>query len=124
MKRMTKKKYLIDSSVVPAALACSTPEHNAYVAEQVQGGALWTSLYLRMEFIRRRFCDSVRMALTISQCSSVAAALRLLEQDFKGRNLKGFIACIAEHLEHSGSMANTRAAAEELGSQALRWLKK
>jgi hypothetical protein len=79
---MPKTKYLIETSAVRPALGSSTTAHHQHFAEQVKGGSLWTSTYIRMEFIRRWFCDMVRIALTIEQCASVVDALVILEQDF------------------------------------------
>ncbi len=80
---MPKTKYLIETSAVRPALGNSTAAHNQHFAEQVQGGSLWSSTYVRMEFIRRWFCDMVRMALTIAQCDDVAGRpCVILEQDF------------------------------------------
>jgi hypothetical protein len=117
-----KPKYLIETSAVRAATDSSTPAHNAHFREQVRGGTLWSSVYIRMEFIRRWVCDTIRVAITIDQCSSVSRALIILEQDFSGRSIKGYLACMASYLNQVGSMENVRRAAEEMGSLAVRWL--
>jgi hypothetical protein len=72
---MAKTKYVVETSAVRLALGNSTSAHNRHFAEQVQGGALWISTYNCMEFIRRWFCDMVRIALTIEQCNCMARML-------------------------------------------------
>jgi hypothetical protein len=50
---MPKTKYLVETSVVWPALGSSTTAHNQHFTAMVKGGSLWTSTYIRMEFIRR-----------------------------------------------------------------------
>ena len=121
---MPKTKYLVETSAVRPALGSSTPAHNQHFVEQVNGGSLWSSTYIRMEFIRRWFCDMVRIALTIEQCDDVATALVVLEQDFSPRSVKGTLAAIAQILRETGTIANKRMSVEEVGTQAIRWLKR
>ncbi|HVC94504.1 MAG TPA: hypothetical protein VND64_12475, partial [Pirellulales bacterium] len=102
----------------------STTNHNEHFAEQVKGGKLWSSTYIRMEFIRRWFCDIVRVALTIDQCDDVANALIILEQDFKPRNVKGTLAAISHLLRETEAITNARTSAEEVAAHAIRWLKR
>src|SRR5450631_699978 len=108
MTTMKKKtKYLIDTSAVRAALGTSTPPQNKHFAEEVEGGELYSSLYLRMEFIRRWFCDAARVAFTIDQCTSLSHAMIVLEQEFRPRDIKGVLAIIAETLRLHGSIHDT-----------------
>jgi hypothetical protein len=118
------KKYLVETSAVRPALGDSTPEHCQHFHEQVQGGNLYTSIYIRMEFIRRWVCDTIRMAILIAQCSDVADALCHIEQDFSPRSVKGALAVIQRCLREAGTMDNTSAAAEEIGRLAVSWLKR
>jgi hypothetical protein len=118
-----KTKFLIETSVVRAALGDSTRDHARHVGEQIQGGKLYTSVYLRMEFIRRWFCDAARMAFAIDQFRDVSDALVFLEQDFSPRNMKGNLAALARALRVRGVMDNSRAAAEEMASIAIAWLR-
>jgi hypothetical protein len=120
---MPKRKYLVETSAVRPALGSSTTAHNQHFAEQMKDGRLKTSTYIRMEFIRRWVCDTIRMALTIEQCGDVADALILLEQDFRPRHVKGVLAGMAQWLRETGAIRNKRAAVEEVASQAVRWLK-
>jgi hypothetical protein len=117
-----RKKYLIETSAVRAALGDSYVPQNQLLASEVEGGTLWSSVYIRMEYIRRWFCDMSRMAITISLCSDVSDALIVLEQDFKPRNVKGVLASIAMFLRERGSLSNTRRAAEEVASSAIRMI--
>jgi hypothetical protein len=120
---MARTKYLVETSAVRPALGSSTTARNQHFAEEVKGGTLWTSTYIRMEFIRRWFCDLVRIALTIAQCDEIKDALIILEQDFSPRNVKGTLAGIALFLQERGAITNTHTAAEEVASQAVRWFK-
>jgi hypothetical protein len=124
MAKTRKTKYLIETSIVRAALGDSTDAHVSHFQQQVAGGDLYSSIYLRMEFIRRWFCDSVRMALTIDSCGSVSEALIRLEQEFSPRNIKGYLAVISKTLAQNGSISNTRAAAEEIAGAAVAWLRR
>jgi hypothetical protein len=47
------KKYLVETSAVPVALGESTTRHSSHIAEATADGELWTSLYVRKEFIAR-----------------------------------------------------------------------
>ena len=99
MAKQKAKKYLIESSTVRSALGDAPPAHVEHLREAVRGGSLWTSVYIRMEYIRRNFCDDARMAFTIAMCTDVSSALNILEQDFKPRNVKGTVAAIAAFSE-------------------------
>ena len=123
MKKTKRAKYLIETSSIPAALEKSTPAHNRHFAELVKGGDLFSSFYIRMEFIRRWFCDAARVAFTIDQCTSVSHALVVLAQDFRPRNIKGTLAVMAERLSQRGTIQNSRDAAVEIASDAIGWLK-
>jgi len=118
-----KTKYLIETSAIRAAMQDTTPAHAAHFAQLTADGELWVSVYIRKEFIRRWVCDAARMAMTIAQCSTVDEALTILEQDFSIRSVKGTIATLASYLRERGQIFNTRAAAEEVASLALRKLK-
>jgi hypothetical protein len=118
------KKFLVETSAVRPALGDSTAKHGAHFREQVQGGSLYTSVYIRMEFIRRWICDTIRMALTIEQCSDVAEALCIIEQDFSPRSVKGALAVLQRCLRENGVLDSTHAAAEEVARLAVNWLKR
>jgi hypothetical protein len=117
-----KQKYLVETSAVRPALGQSTPKHCQHFSSQVADGALFTSLYIRKEFIRRWVCGAARLAFAIAQFGEVEAALYYLEQDFSQRDNKAVIATIAAFLRQIGPLANTAAAAEEVAGLAVRWL--
>ena len=119
-----RKKYLIETSAVRSALAESTRAHCLYFAEEVQDGDLWTSTYIRMEYIRLWVCQMIEIALTIDQSTDVADALYLLEQEFSIRKVKADIASIANYVRQNGSISNSRSAAEDIGSAAVQKLRR
>lgn len=116
-----KKKYLVDTSAVRPALGHSTPKHCEHFREQAADGELWTSLYVRMEFIRVWFCEAARLAFSIAHFDDVAQALIYLEQEFSPRRNKATVAVVA-FLQQHGPLRNTRQAAEECASLAIGWL--
>jgi hypothetical protein len=105
--RMAKKrkKYLVDTSAVRPALGYSTPEHVAHFKQEVEGGELFVSYYIRMEFIRRWVCGAARVAFAVAHFDSVENALYYLEQDFSQRENKTVIACIAAYLRQVGPLS-------------------
>jgi hypothetical protein len=118
------RAFLVETSAVRPALGDSTARHCAHFQEQVGAGTLRTSVYIRMEFLRRWFCDAVHLALVIDQQRDVAEALYLLEQEFRPRRLKGALAVLGKYLRDMGQFRNTRLAAEEVGHLALFWLRR
>jgi hypothetical protein len=122
MPRATEK-FLIETSAVRPALGDSTARQCAHFQEQVRGGTLHTSGYIRMEFLRRWFCDTVGVALLLDRCANVSEALCLAEQDFRPRRIKGVLAVIEKYLREVGPLASGSAAAKEVGRLALRWLR-
>jgi hypothetical protein len=120
---MPKTKYLVETSATPLAVAFSTRAQCSHFAEETRDGGLWTSVYIRMEFIRRFFCDLVLMALTIKQCTSVADAFYSLQHDFSQRRVKSMLAGVALMLQESGKISNADTAAEEVASRAVNLLK-
>lgn len=119
---MAKRKFLIDTSAVPAATGHSTPEHcRAYVG-CIAGGTAWTSVYIRKEFLLRFISDGIVMALAMAQCRSPSDALHLLSQDFKTRRIKSIVSQIARIMEERGGLRNVKVAAEEFASATIQWL--
>lgn len=119
-----KRKYLIDTSAVRPTLGESTPAHCAHFREQIADGDLWTSHYVRMEFMRLWFCEVIQLAIAIDYYDDVGAALIYLEQDFSQRSNKAIIAAISAFLRQIGPLKNTKQATEECASLALGWLAK
>ena len=124
MARRKAKKYLADTSVVPALIGVSGREHIEHVASEVQDATLWASVYIRMEFIKRFVLDSIWMALTIKQCSTMSDALHRISQDFRPRRVKACMALIAHRLAQRGEFEETDTSliAEEMGSDAVQLL--
>jgi hypothetical protein len=89
----------------------------------MDGGERWTSVYIRMEAIRRWVCGFAYIAFVVSQSTDVADALFRLEQDFQIRKIKSCLAGIAILLQRSGSITNSKSAAEEIASLAVDWLR-
>ena len=117
-----KSKYLIETSAIPPALGVTTPAYTSYFQDEVTGGSLFSSVYIRKEFLRRWICDCIRVALTLNQCDCWADALVHLEQDF-GRKPKGTLDVVQHLLRRTGSINSSDAAAEEVGVLAWKWLK-
>jgi hypothetical protein len=117
-----KPKYLIETSAIPPALGTTTPEYVRHFQVEVSGGTLFSSVFIRKEFLRRWICDTIRVALTLNQCDTWADALVHLEQDF-GRKPKGALDVIQHLLRRTGTIDNNEAALEEVGTLAWTWLK-
>ncbi len=117
------KKPLIETSAVRAAIGGSTAAHHAHFAQLVTQ-PLWTSNYIRQEFIRRWVMTFAHASFVIAQSTDVADGLVKLEHNFKPRYLKAIIASLSGLLRETGTIQNSRAAAEELASLAIRWLEK
>lgn len=116
------KKFLVETSAVRPAMGQSTRKHCEHFRQEVEGGDLYTSYYVRMEFIRRWVCEAARVAFTVAHFSNVEEALYYLEQEFSQRKNKAVIATIAAFLQQVGPLASSQAAAEECAGLALRWL--
>jgi len=70
-----KKKYLIETSAVSAALGESSSVHCAHFAETTADGSLHTSVYVRKEFILRWITKDIDLAFQIDHFDSVSDAL-------------------------------------------------
>jgi hypothetical protein len=115
-------KFLIETSATPAATAFSTNEHCAHFQGKFEGEELWTSTYIRMEFIRVWICAFANVAATIALSENVSDALVVLEQDFSPRKVKAALRVVASLLRQNGMMNNSRAAAEEVASFGINLL--
>ncbi|HUT94884.1 MAG TPA: hypothetical protein VMY37_35830 [Thermoguttaceae bacterium] len=119
-----KKKYLIETSAVPAALGESTPAHCARFVEVVADGTCWTSIYIRKEFVRRWIRYYVRMAFCADYYQDLSSALYDLEQDFSIRDVKTGQHALATFLRDKGAVQNGRTLAKELAHFAVVALRK
>ena len=118
-----KTKYLIETSAVPPAIGESTPTHCRHFRDEVSDGRLFTSLYIRKEFIRRWVFDRIDVACRIDHFTDVPTALRDLSHDF-GRKPKGTVDVLASLLNEKGRITSTRSMAKEIGRLAVAVLKK
>lgn len=117
------RKYLTETSAVPAATSLSTEAHGRHYADTVRDGQQWTSIYIRKEFIAGFFCELAYVASYTAQRTSVRDALRLLSQRYSIRAIKVDLIAIAHLLEQRNAMDNPHSAAEEIGRLAINWLK-
>jgi hypothetical protein len=118
----SRAKYLVETSALRPALGSPSVKHNQHFAAVVRDGDLYTSVYIRMEFIRHWVCYFIRAALYRAQCNNLANALYHLEQAF-GRGPKDALSMIQQHLLGCGSLSSDTSA-EEIASLALRILEK
>ncbi len=121
---MAKKKYLIDTSAVPAALGESTPAHCQHFRDAVADGQSYTSIYIRQEFIRRWILYCIKMAFRIDHFQDLPSAMHHLNQEFSIRDVKTQNYLLAEMLRKKGSVHSGRAMAKEFGRLAVGQLKK
>lgn len=120
-----KPKYLVETSAVRGAIGSTTEPHAEHVAEILSDGRLFTSVYIRMEFIRRWICQTIHAAIIIRQCSDAASGLGVLEQEFSSRGVKADLAAFSEVLRNVGGIGNdSKSVSEELASSAVRWLRR
>jgi hypothetical protein len=118
------RKFLVETSAVLPAIGQSTPKHLQAFRDQLDGGALYTSVYIRMEFVRRWICDIIRISLRVAQCSTIDHALTLLSQSFSPREVKADLVAIGSWLRRIGAIqnGNTQLAAKQLGELAVSWI--
>ena len=117
---MTKKtKYLIETSAIPVALGESTPRHCEHFNASVADGALFVSIYVRMEFIRRWIRDYIKLAALIDHFRNMADALDYVNQEFGIRRVKALNHLVSVVLRQEGEVLNTRAMAVEVARIAV-----
>lgn len=120
----SKSKALVETSAVRAKVGPTSPAHSKAFDEQTSSSVLYTSAYIRMEFIRRWICTAIEMASVISRYGNVSDALSYLEQSFSPRDVKAYIAVIAAVLESQGAISNSSASEEEFSRTAWHWLRR
>jgi hypothetical protein len=118
----SKPQYLVETSALRPALGSPSHKHNQHFAEAVKDGDLYTSVYIRMEFVRHWICYFIRAALLVAQCGDMANALYLLEQAF-GRGAKDALALIQQQLMQCGSVT-CDTSAEEIASLAIQLIER
>jgi hypothetical protein len=120
---MSKKKYLIETSAVSVAINQSTPNHYQAFREAVSDGELWTSVYIRMEFVRRWIKYFFRLATTLQHFRNIPDALRHENQSFSIRDVKAINELIASLVEKQGTLS-VDATADEIVRVAIWKLRK
>lgn len=119
-----KRKYLIETSAVRAAIGPTTDEQSKVFRGIVRDGVLFTSVYIRMEFVRLWICTCIDAALLVNQYQNVREALVILEQSFSARKVKADLSAISEMLAQREVLHDHLAASEELGRIAVAWLRR
>lgn len=117
-------KLIIETSCVPVALYETTRAHRAHFDSQIGDGELWSSVYIRKEFIRRWIRDYISAAMLVEHFGTVSEALAHIEQSFAARELKGGLHVIAALLQEKGLVTNAKAVGKEIGRLAIGKLKK
>ena len=113
------KKYLVETSAVPVALGESTTRHCDHFAAATADGELWTSLYVRKEFIARWILSYIRMAFVTDHFKDLAEAQYHLSQDFSIRDVKTQVHAVGVLLQTKGRITSTRVMAKELARLAV-----
>ena len=93
---IARRKLLVESSAVPAAIGRTTEAHRARFEELRGDAPLHTSTYVRKELLRRWVVDYVRLARMIAESPSVADALRRLSHDFSVRAKGSYLNALAD----------------------------
>lgn len=117
------RKYLVETSTVPAAVGASTTAHKQHYEDAVRDGQLLTSIYIRKEFLLRFFCELAYVAFYISQRTSVRDSFALLAQRFSIRAIKVDLIALGDLLQQRRAMDTPNIAAMEIGRLAINWLK-
>jgi hypothetical protein len=104
---------------MPAALGESTKRHCQHFVYETADGELYTSIYVRKEFIRRWVRSLIRIAFAVDFFGTVDDALADLEQDFSIREIKASLHAIANMLRENGDLRNTKEASKEFGRLAV-----
>lgn len=118
---MPVTRYLVETSLVRAALGQTTSAHYQHFQQEAADGELVTSAYVRMEFIRVWVCGAFEVAFVLAHFPSTADALVYLEQEFQQRKNKMVLAVLAAYLREAAP-TNGQLAAEDLVSLGGRLL--
>jgi hypothetical protein len=117
-------KFLVDTSMVPAAVAFSTPRQIARFREVTDGGALFSSIYTRMEFIRRWVSPLISLAGMAAQYRDVSGFFTYISQSFSPRDLKSYIQMVGDGWEDLKSAKSTAELSERFALQAVGLMKR
>lgn len=117
-----KTKYVIETSAVRGIVGPDTANHGKAVLEATADGTIYTSSYIRMEFIRRWICVAIRFTVLVNDHGSLKEALVRAEQSFSPRDVKAYLAFIAEWI---GTPEVTKSeTVEELGRRIFHWIRR
>ena len=108
-----KKRYLIETSAVRVAIGETTPEHSRHFEEAISDGELSTSIYIRMEFLRRWIRYYAQMALRVDCFRNLSHAVNHESESFSARDLKTLLHLLSA-LSASGKEFGGREAAKEI----------
>ena len=108
-----KKRYLIETSAVRTAIRVTTPRHSQHFEEATRDGELSTSIYIRMEFLRRWIRCYAQMALRVDHFRNVSYAINHESESFRPRDLKTLLHLLSA-LFASGKELSGREASKEI----------
>ncbi|MGO8691732.1 MAG: hypothetical protein ACLQLG_19090 [Thermoguttaceae bacterium] len=120
---MKKKKYLIETSAVLVAMGGSTADHRDEFQRTVADGALFTSLYIRKEFIRRWICYLIHLAFYRDQFGNLADAMDHANEAFSIRDVKTLNHFTTWYMRECGALTS-RSGAKEIARLAVIMLQK
>jgi hypothetical protein len=119
-----KKRYLIETSAVRAALGETPPQHSRHFEEETRdGGGLSTSVYIRMEFLRRWIRHYANFALQVDHFQNLSHAINYESESFHSRDLKALLHLLA-HVSARERQPTGREAAKEIAHIAVTTLRK
>jgi hypothetical protein len=116
--------YLIETSLIRAAIKDSGSRYESYFDHETADGKLSTSDYVRMESIRRWICTAIRVALYVDSYRSLDDALNRVEQDFGARRVKANLSVVRQYVNSRIANHSAQQAAKEIGRLAVRWLRR
>ena len=115
---MKKNKYLIETSAVQVAIGGSTAAHREEFRRTVSDGVLFTSLYIRKEFIQRWICYFIDLAFCRDQSASLADAMDHANEAFGIRDVKTLNHFTTWFMREFGSL-DSRTGAKEIARLAV-----
>jgi hypothetical protein len=124
MSKNKKTKLIIETSCIPVALNESSDSHRVHFDKAIGDGEIWSSVYVRKEFIQRWIRTYIHVAFLINHYGTLDEALGYIEEDFSPRTIKTWMHALRGMLGQQGSLINQKAAAKEVGRMAILKLKK
>lgn len=117
------KRCLIESSVVRSVLGFGSSAQAKEIRAATDGAELWSSTYLRMEFVRGVVCSMAQMAIVVRRFDTCAQALSYLSNDFSVRDVKVYLQVAGRLLDMSVPKTTT-AWADTIASEAVKILRR